>query len=516
MTSNLCTSFYSLILRVSVRARLIAVVCYCFGFAGLAAAPAQTVTPTPDVRGHSAKAAHRALRTIPALFISDIHFDPFHDPGKARELSAAPVTQWRAILSAPQLANQQQAFEALQQGCHARGVDTDFILLRSSLRAMHLQAPDARYMTVSGDLMAHDFACRYAALFPESKPGEYEAFVLKTLSFVVGELRGTFPGMPVYVSLGNNDSGCGDYQLDAGSEFLAQAGKVLVEGLPVSKQKAAAKEFAVGGYYSVTMAAPMRDTRLIVVNDVFLSPKYRTCGGKHDSGAADAEMAWLEQQLKEARQAGQKVWLMGHIPPGIDPYSTVARFRDVCGGQAPVTFLASNTMADLMVDYADAMRLGIFAHTHMDEVRLLKPEGGEATATSERMVAIKMVPSISPVDGNNPAFTVARINPASAILVDYDVIAASNQSGIGTKWSTEYDFAGAFNEGEFSPATVKKLIAEFTSDGGANTAASKTYIRDYFVGDMSKALTPFWPEYVCALDNRTNEGFAACVCSGGK
>ena len=516
MTSDVCTFFYPLILRVSVRARLIAAVCSCFGFAGLAAVAAQTVPPKPDVRAHSAKTAHGALPTIPALFVSDIHFDPFHDPGKARELVAAPVTQWRAILSAPPSANQQQAFEALQQGCNARGVDTDFVLLRSSLRAMHAQAPNARFMTVSGDLIAHGFNCRYATLFPEAKPGEYEAFVLKTLSFVVGELRGAFPGMPVYVSLGNNDSGCGDYQLDAGSEFLARAGKVLVEGMPVSEQKAAAKEFAVGGYYSVTMAAPMRDTRLIVVNDVFLSPKYTTCGGKRDSGAADAEMAWLEQQLNEARQAGQKVWVMGHIPPGIDPYSTVAKFRDVCGGQEPVTFLVSNTMSDLMVDYADAVRLGIFAHTHMDEVRLLKPESGESSATSEHRVAIKIVPSISPVDGNNPAFTVARVNPASAILADYDVIAASNQTGSGTKWTTEYDFAGTFKEAEFSSATVKKLIGEFRSDGEANTAASKAYIRDYFVGDMSTALTPFWPEYVCALDNRTSKGFAACVCSDGK
>ena len=496
--------------------RPVAVVCLGFGIASISAVPAQTVPPKLDVKADAVSAAHRALPTIPALFISDIHFDPFHDPGKARELAAAPVTRWRAILSAAPSANQQQAFEALQQGCHERGVDTDFVLLRSSLRAMHAREPDARFMTVSGDLIAHGFTCRYASLFPEAKPGEYEAFVLKTLSFVVGELRGAFQGIPVYVSLGNNDSGCGDYQLDAGSEFLAQAGKVLVEGLPVAEQKAAAKEFAVGGYYSVAMAAPMRETRLIVVNDVFLSPKYTTCGGTHDSGAGDAEMAWLARQLKEAQQTGQKVWLMGHIPPGIDPYSTVARFRDICGGQAPVTFLVSNTMSDLMVDYADVMRLGIFAHTHMDEVRLLKPESAESTATSEHTVAIKIVPSISPVDGNNPAFTVAHVNPASAILVDYDVIAASNQTGVGTKWTTEYDFAGTFNEAEFSPATLKTLIAEFTSDGGANTAASKAYIRDYFVGDMSTALTPLWPEYVCALDNRSAKGFAACVCADGK
>jgi sphingomyelin phosphodiesterase acid-like 3 len=493
---------------------LVVVACLCFGFAGLVAAPAQTEKPAPVAKSHAVSGAQAEGRTIPALFVSDIHFDPFHDPGKVRELAAAPVAQWRSILAAPASANQQQAFEALQRRCNARGVDTPFVLLRSSLQAMRVRQPDAKFMTVSGDLMAHGFTCRYSTLFPKSTPGEYQDFAVKTLSFVVGELRASFPDMPVYISLGNNDSGCGDYQLDAGSEFLAQAGRVLAEGLPASERQEVAKEFAEGGYYSVTMAEPMRATRLIVVNDVFLSPKFSTCGGKQDSAAGDAEMAWLERQLKEAREAGQKVWVMGHIPPGIDPYSTAAKFRNVCGGQAPVMFLASDKMADLMVDYADVMRLGVFAHTHMDEVRLLEPEGGEAKAG--HLAAIKMVPSISPVDGNNPAFTVARVNPASAILENYDVVAASNQTGVATAWTTEYDYAKTYNEAEFSSSTVKKLVDAFRIDGGANTAASKAYIRDYFVGDMSMALTPFWPEYVCALDNHTAKGFSACVCSGGK
>ena len=95
----------------------------------------------------------------------------------------------------------------------------------------------------------------------------------------MGELRASFPGVPVYVALGNNDTACGDYRLDAGSDFLAQTGRIVAEGLPPSQRQQALKEFAKGGYYSLTMEAPMRDTRLIVVNDIFLSPKYSTCAG---------------------------------------------------------------------------------------------------------------------------------------------------------------------------------------------------------------------------------------------
>jgi sphingomyelin phosphodiesterase acid-like 3 len=271
------------------------------------------------------------------------------------------------------------------------------------------------------------------------------------------------------------------------------------------------KVFAKGGYYSLMMGAPMRDTRLIVVNDLFLSPRYRTCAGRSDSAATTTEMTWLQEQLAQARRLGQKVWVMGHIPPGIDPYSTVAGFKDICGNDVPEMFLSSDKLADLLIEHADVIRLGIFAHTHMDEIRLLKLQRRDPQASFEHSVAIKVVPSVSPVDGNNPSFTIARVNRSSAVLQNYQVIAASNQTGIAATWSREYDYAQTYHEAQFSPSTLKELITEFENDRGA-----QTYIRNYYVGDRSSELKPFWPLYVCALANHTAKAFAACACSTGK
>jgi len=491
-----------------------ALTCLSIGLAWTHAADAQEAEPAS--RPHTAASAQAESGNIPAIFLSDIHFDPFHDPGKVKELAAAPVSGWRSILSARASAGAQQAFDELQQTCHAKGVDTPFTLLRSSLEAMKARQPEARFITVSGDLIAHAFTCRFAKLFPNPGAEDYQAFVVKTMAFVMYELRASFAGIPVYVALGNNDSGCGDYQLTAGSDFLAQAGKVVAEGLPASQKEIALAEFGAGGYYSIAMAEPMRNTRLIVVNDLFLSPRYSTCAGNADPAPASEQMRWLEGQLNDARDAGQRVWLMGHIPPGIDPYSTISKFRNICAGQPPVMFLSSDKMADLMVEYADVIRLGIFGHTHMDEMRLLEPEGTDLHATSGRMTAIKLVPSISPVDGNNPSFTVARVNPSSSIIENYVVIAASNQTGIDATWAREYDYAQTYHESQFSPSAEEKLIAGFKADAAANTAESQGYLRDYFVGNMGRALALFWPQYTCALDNYTAKGYAACVCSASK
>ena len=194
------------------------------------------------------------------------------------------------------------------------------LCFHSSLQAMKARQPDAKFMAVSGDLMAHAFTCRYSTLFPGSAPADYQAFVLKTLSFVVAELRATYPGMPIYAGLGNNDSGCGDYQLDAGSEFLAQAGRIIAEGLPQSQQEDAIKVFGAGGYYSITMAEPMHDTRLVVVNDLFFSPRYSTCAGKSDVASANQQLAWLEQQLAASSSSG---------PEGLGHGSHSARHRSI-------------------------------------------------------------------------------------------------------------------------------------------------------------------------------------------
>jgi len=469
--------------------------------------------PASAKRGSHAGAANE---TIPALMVSDIHFDPFHDPGKIQQLADAPASQWNAILAAPPSANQKQAFDALQQQCKLRGVDTSYDLLQSSLQAMRARQPDAKFMTVSGDLMAHAFSCRFKALLPQSTQSDYQSFALKTLSFVVSSLQTTFPKMPIYVALGNNDSGCGDYKLDAGSDFLAQAGKIVAGALPPSQQQDAIKQFGEGGYYGIAMAAPMKDTRILVVNDVFLSPKYTTCGGLPNTTAASTEMDWLKQQLASAQQAGQKVWMLGHIPPGVDAYSTVAKLKNVCADAKPVMFLSSGAMDDLMLEHASAIRLGIFAHTHMDELRLLQPEGGDPSPNADHSVVLKLASSISPIDGNNPSFTASRINPSTATLEDYEVFVASNQTGVGATWPEEYDYARTYHQPQFSPATVQDTVVKFQADREAKQKISEDYIHNYFPGDRSRELTPFWPQYACSLANSTAKSYAACVCTAGK
>jgi len=69
-----------------------------FLFAGVAFA--QSGHPALAIQGQP-KAQQQVQATVPALLLSDIHFEPFWDKAKAPQLAVAPVSEWKAILAAP-------------------------------------------------------------------------------------------------------------------------------------------------------------------------------------------------------------------------------------------------------------------------------------------------------------------------------------------------------------------------------------------------------------------------------
>jgi sphingomyelin phosphodiesterase acid-like 3 len=454
--------------------------------------------------------------TVPALLLSDIHLDPFHDPARFAALRAAPATGWAAILYGPASPTQPTDFARLQQTCGAKGPDTPPVLLQSTLDAARKQQPHPLLVTISGDLMAHLFDCRFHTLAPAATAAEYSLFASKTVAFIALQLRETFPHTPIYFALGNNDSGCDDYREDPGSDFLhANAANFSAGVLSRANRSAILHQFPRLGDYTVTLPSPIRNTRLIVLQDIFESKRYTTCSGTPSSDAATEQVAWLRAQLTAARAAHVHVWVMAHIPPGIDAYSTFTSRRNVCTGQAPVMFLASDALAATLADFPDVIRLALFGHTHMDEFRTI--------TTPDGTIPVKLVPSITPVNGNDPAFTIAEINPSTATLMDYAVYSANNQSGIDATWTEEYRYSTTYHLPDLSGASLQKLTSAFVDDKSSSTDASHSYQEFFFVGDpgASKgikavrnalAMQIVWPAYACAITHADAASFRTCAC----
>jgi sphingomyelin phosphodiesterase acid-like 3 len=454
---------------------------------------------------------HADAETVAAVMVSDIHFEPFFDPAKAVELATAPVSAWKKILAGAASPDRKARFAALEKSCPVRGEDASYPLFEASLAAMHTDGAGAKFVTLSGDLISHSFQCKFGAVFPQAAAGAYRAFVEKTIDFVIDELDTAADGVPVYVALGNNDSDCGDYQLDAHSEFLSAVGEQVAKSFPEAERKGIVESYAAGGYFSARL--PVGNARMLVLDDQFMGAKYTTCGGKPDPMAAEAQLGWLEKQLAQARQNKEKVWVMAHIPPGVDAHATALKMGETCGAKGPKMFLSSEKIANVLTGNSDVVALAVFAHTHMDELRVLKPENGAAAGGD---VAVKMVASVSPINGNMPSITVGRVSASSAALVDYKVIVASNATGEDTTWHEEYDWGKTYHAAEFSTANLSKLVDGFAADGDAKTEASQAYIRDFIAGKDSALLALVWPLYACGLGHDSAQAFKACVCQTQK
>src|ERR1700736_6348519 len=179
-------------MRITTFGWVRAVVC-CGVIAVIGRGPllAQAGTGTGAGAGVRGAAAAKPAEIINALLVSDIHFDPFHDPAKAQRLMDAQEGEWNGILAGEASADQAESFAKLQKACGANGMDTPYALLHSSLAAMQKEAAgsDAKFARVSGDLVVHRFDCRFKALLPGKTDADYEAFVAKTVQYVVGQMR---------------------------------------------------------------------------------------------------------------------------------------------------------------------------------------------------------------------------------------------------------------------------------------------------------------------------------------
>ena len=413
-----------------------------------------------------------------ALLISDIHLDPLADPAIVKQLIAAPVTQWEAI------------FESAQQKSFSPyGSDTNYPLFLSTLAAASAQAP-FDYVVFSGDALRHSFSQAFVTAGGTSD--QFPAFAAKTEAFVIQELQDRLK-VPVLAALGNNDSGCGDYQIAPDSPFLAATASQLNV---LTDSPEAKSTFQLGGFFSIAHPT-VANQEIIVLNTIFWSTSYKSCT-PNSGDPGEAEMEWLGWKLYNARLLHHGVTLVMHIPPGMDAY-------DSAHGQCkvPVPFWQikySTEFSTLMSTYSDVVQLALAGHIHTDDFRVV--------ATDPPSLPLRITPSVSPIFKNDPAFSVMTYSLTTASVSDITTffLALSSQM---PSWSKEYQFDAAYGVGSFSVANLSAVAAAIRSgDGSART----TFEHNYAVSTPSPIHGSNFLFYSCAQSYFTAASYSDCVC----
>ncbi|KAI0732101.1 sphingomyelin phosphodiesterase [Fomitopsis betulina] len=152
---------------------------------------------------------------------------------------------------------------------------------------------------------------------------------------------------------------------------------------------------------SYAVMAPGLNLRVISVNTQYW---YKQNFWLYDSDEHQPDpngiLAFLVEQLQSSEDAGQRAWIIAHMPPGRGDVmrdqsayfdQVVQRYRDTIAGQ-------------------------FYGHTHADEFAVGYANYSERT--SENAVSVAMIgPAMTPMSGN-PAFKVYDIDPDSYEIMD--------------------------------------------------------------------------------------------------
>jgi sphingomyelin phosphodiesterase acid-like 3 len=415
------------------------------------------------------------------LSVSDVHFDPFADPAIIGKLEAADAAQWDEIFASSTVT----AFSTF-------GSDVNEPLLTSAIAEMQKQLPSPAFIAISGDFLAHDFNKTYQQYATDKSQAAYSAFVDKTMRYVASRLSKAFPGVRIYPTLGNNDSDCGDYAVAPDGAFLAHFRDTWSA---IVGARSFDRRFPTGGYYRLDIPA-LRGVRLIALNTNFFSTKYQNPCGKPGPDPGARELEWLDDELRLARVEGKRVWLLFHIPPGMDVYDTVA-YGGACPSLKTQTFWKEQYLQEYLRIAAAHRKtiVGSFAgHTHQDEFRFA---GGDF---------IHINPSISPVFGNNPAFEIVTVDRTGNIS-DYT---AWHLPNVTLPWVREYSFRDAYGKPRYDAAALTGLAASIGNDA-ATREKYFTYYSSSNAKSTAEALQQ-WKGYWCGLSAMAGPAFDQCYC----
>jgi sphingomyelin phosphodiesterase acid-like 3 len=401
------------------------------------------------------------------LIASDLHFNPLADPALAADLAKAPVHKWEAILS-----------RSSSTAYSPYGQDPNWALLQSALDAMRKAEPDPALVMITGDLLAHGFPQKYAQAIPDTNRDHYRAFVAKTVSFIALELRKRYSKSQILLTPGNNDDDCSDYNIEAGGAFLSDTAWTTwrlgraVRGLT--------GEWKSLGSYTL-QPRHIRGLRIVSVNSVFFSNKYQSvnfadgCAVVQSDGPART-FSWLESTLRNATQNREKVWIMMHIPPGIDGYSTMVSYRslsqaassapgDLCS-QAIVPMWKpfwTDLFDRLIAQYSTTITAIFAGHDHTDDFRVI--HAGQA---NQQFVLID--PPVSPIYGQNPAFRIVTF-AAGGALTDQTTWYLTNLEAaritVPGTWMPEYTFANKWQSSRLDAASLNSIYDQIRSDADA-------------------------------------------------
>ena len=317
----------------------------------------------------------------------------------------------------------------------------------ADIRARH---KDIDYVLITGDFPAHD-------IWRQNRTRN-----LESIRLVASVMKKHFGDIPVLPAIGNHESFpvnmFPDTHESAGGKYdvswlYGNVAKYFQHWLPNAEQQKSIRE---GGFYSLELRPGLR---VVAINT-------NVCNNLNfflllNFDDPSRHLHWIYRELHEAESQGDKVFILGHIPPGRDScfnhwaheyHRLIRRFNNTIVGQ-------------------------FFGHTHFDEFEVFYED-------STPIGVAYLAPSLTPHEGINPAYRIYEIDGqrenSTSQIVDhqtyfYDLEATLAQNRLVSRY--EYSAVRSLDLDDLSPKSWHEYVLRLASDRSAFDEYRSRYYR---------------------------------------
>lgn len=322
--------------------------------------------------------------------------------------------------------------------------DSPWFLVQQSVAAMMSIQPNVDFVIWTGDNVLHTQKDMESTVLSEP-------INLDIMDNITDLLYQSFGDIPVYPALGNHD-----FFPDSQSEphtgtfydHLAEKWKIWINSNVTDET------LRKGGYYSWRVLPGLR---VISLNTILHYS--RNLLTEHMSDPAD-HLAWLDTQLQDAEQAGDKVMIIAHICPGVhtpDGFSWLfPQFRA--------------RLREALIRYKGTITAVHCGHEHSDEFRVVYDE-------ETPVVPMYFAPSVTPwrfkiptLTGmpHNPGIRLVTFNTETGEIDDIfqyylDLRRANSQQSSHSSWDLLYQFTAAYDVNDGTAESLGRVYEKMSS-----------------------------------------------------
>ncbi|XP_072401244.1 sphingomyelin phosphodiesterase isoform X1 [Diabrotica undecimpunctata] len=369
--------------------------------------------------------------TFKVLHLSDTHYDPYYMEGSNADCAEPLCCR---LTNGPATSKE----SAAGKWGDYRKCDTPKITVDHMLQHIQETHPDIDYILWTGDLPPHD-------IWNQTREEN-----LKILKDTVKQMSTMFPGAPIFPALGNHESAPVNSFPPPFVDSPESTISWLYDELDIQWRKwlpsSVSNTVRRGAFYSVLIRPGFR----------LISLNMNYCNNKNwwlllNSTDPATELQWFIYELQSAEFNGEKVHVIGHIPPG----------------HSDCLKVWSRNYYAIINRYESTIVAQFFGHTHYDEFEVFYDKKDLSRAINIAYIG----PSVTPYYDLNPSYRLYYVDgdhdKSTRAVVDHESwtmnLREANLYGYPI-WFKLYSARQAFGLEALRPKDWDELVTKMTND----------------------------------------------------